>query len=235
MGKTRPLGWGFLNPPPQARGSVEVFPWVVHFTHVFSPTPLFPGFPWRSVFFSLGFPLTRLRLATPNLGSGLELDVANAQQFLEQLGPGKRPLWAVPVLLRRRKRVPGGCRRGPPATGLVGTGVHQEPRPVSKEVKKKNTSPPPTRKNASKAASPMQLGLWSRVAVGLKPKTMTRLHFFGRNLFIVSAIEMMSEPGARAPEARIRPMSYDTSSVKQAFLCTSCGCDLLRNPLLDTI
>ncbi|CAJ1428171.1 unnamed protein product, partial [Effrenium voratum] len=32
--------------------------------------------------------------------SSVELDVANAQQFLEQLGPGKRPLWAVPVLLR---------------------------------------------------------------------------------------------------------------------------------------
>ena len=31
---------------------------------------------------------------------GLEVDEANAQQFVEQLGPGKRPLWAVPVVLR---------------------------------------------------------------------------------------------------------------------------------------
>ena len=28
------------------------------------------------------------------------MDEKNAQQFVEQLGPGKRPLWAVPVLLR---------------------------------------------------------------------------------------------------------------------------------------
>ena len=30
------------------------------------------------------------------------MDEKNAQQFVEQLGPGKRPLWAVPVLLRLR-------------------------------------------------------------------------------------------------------------------------------------
>ncbi|CAE7476549.1 gsp-2 [Symbiodinium natans] len=32
--------------------------------------------------------------------SSLEVDEKNAQQFVEQLGPGKRPLWAIPVLLR---------------------------------------------------------------------------------------------------------------------------------------
>ncbi|CAK9051125.1 Serine/threonine-protein phosphatase, partial [Durusdinium trenchii] len=32
--------------------------------------------------------------------SSLEVDEPNAQQFVEQLGPGKRPLWAVPVILR---------------------------------------------------------------------------------------------------------------------------------------
>eukprot|EP00434_Breviolum_minutum_P020834 symbB.v1.2.018377.t4/scaffold1465.1/size117142/1 len=32
--------------------------------------------------------------------SSLEVDERNAQQFVEQLGPGKRPLWAVPVILR---------------------------------------------------------------------------------------------------------------------------------------
>lgn len=32
--------------------------------------------------------------------SSLEVDERNAQQFVEQLGPGKRPLWAVPVVLR---------------------------------------------------------------------------------------------------------------------------------------
>jgi len=32
--------------------------------------------------------------------SSLDVDERNAQQFVEQLGPGKRPLWAVPVILR---------------------------------------------------------------------------------------------------------------------------------------
>ena len=34
------------------------------------------------------------------MDQGLEVDERNAQQFVEQLGPGKRPLWAVPVVLR---------------------------------------------------------------------------------------------------------------------------------------
>lgn len=40
---------------------------------------------------------------TPSWGGdfgGLDVDERNAQQFVEQLGPGKRPLWAVPVILR---------------------------------------------------------------------------------------------------------------------------------------
>ncbi|CAJ1374683.1 unnamed protein product [Effrenium voratum] len=73
--------------------------------------------------------------------SSVELDVANAQQFLEQLGPGKRPLWAVPVLLR------------PKTAGLV-----MDPAPVFTAAFRESGS---VRAHLAKACPLTELKHWS--------------------------------------------------------------------------